>query len=78
MPTSFVTPSNPTSVAMRPESMKRFSTLIQTKRSDLMIVTDDLHGIFVLRFCSLMANVPRNRIGISSYSKQFGCTGTHC
>jgi aspartate 4-decarboxylase len=71
----FVNPSNPPSVAMRAESMSRLSTLIQTKRPDLMIVTDDVYGTFVPGFRSLMANVPHNTIGVYSYSKYFGCTG---
>ena len=71
----FVNPSNPPSVAMRPESMSRLSSLIQTKRPDLMIVTDDVYGTFVPGFRSLMANVPHNTIGVYSYSKYFGCTG---
>jgi aspartate 4-decarboxylase len=71
----FVNPSNPPSVAMRAESMNRLSTLIQTKRPDLMIVTDDVYGTFVPGFRSLMANVPHNTIGVYSYSKYFGCTG---
>lgn len=71
----FVNPSNPPSVAMRAESMSRLSTLIQTKRQDLMIVTDDVYGTFVPGFRSLMANVPHNTIGVYSYSKYFGCTG---
>jgi len=71
----FVNPSNPPSVAMRAESMERLSALIQTKRPDLMIVTDDVYGTFVPGFRSLMANVPHNTIGVYSYSKYFGCTG---
>ncbi len=71
----FVNPSNPPSVAMRADSMSRLSTLIQTKRPDLMIVTDDVYGTFVPGFRSLMANVPHNTIGVYSYSKYFGCTG---
>jgi aspartate 4-decarboxylase len=71
----FVNPSNPPSVAMRPSSMKRLASLIQNKRSDLIVVTDDVYGTFVPGFRSLMAEVPHNTIGVYSYSKYFGCTG---
>jgi aspartate 4-decarboxylase len=71
----FVNPSNPPSVAMRPSSMKRLATLIQNKRPDLIVVTDDVYGTFVPGFRSLMAEVPHNTIGVYSFSKYFGCTG---
>jgi aspartate 4-decarboxylase len=71
----FVNPSNPPSVAMRPSSMKRLASLIQNKRPDLIVVTDDVYGTFVPGFRSLMAEVPQNTIGVYSFSKYFGCTG---
>jgi aspartate 4-decarboxylase len=71
----FVNPSNPPSVAMRPSSMERLANLIQTKRPDLIVVTDDVYGTFVPGFRSLMAEVPHNTIGVYSFSKYFGCTG---
>ena len=71
----FVNPSNPPSVAMRADSMKRLTSLIQTARPDLIVVTDDVYGTFVPGFRSLMAEVPKNTIGVYSFSKYFGCTG---
>lgn len=71
----FVNPSNPPSTAMRASSMKRLATLVQSKRPDLIVVTDDVYGTFVPGFRSLMAEVPHNTIGVYSYSKYFGCTG---
>jgi aspartate 4-decarboxylase len=71
----FVNPSNPPSVAMRASSMQRLSSLIQSQRPDLIVVTDDVYGTFVPGFRSLMAEVPHNTIGVYSYSKYFGCTG---
>ena len=49
--------------------------LVKTKRPDLLILTDDVYGTFVPGFRSLMADLPRNTIGVYSYSKYFGCTG---
>jgi aspartate 4-decarboxylase len=40
-----------------------------------MILTDDVYGTFVKNFRSLMADLPRNTIGVYSYSKYWGCTG---
>jgi len=71
----FVNPSNPPSVAMRESSMKRLAHLIQSKRPDLIVITDDVYGTFVPGFRSLMAEVPHNTIGVYSFSKYFGCTG---
>jgi aspartate 4-decarboxylase len=70
-----VNPSNPPSCAVRASSMKRLVRLVKAKRPDLIIITDDVYGTFVPGFRSLMAELPRNTIGVYSYSKHFGCTG---
>jgi aspartate 4-decarboxylase len=71
----FVNPSNPPSVAMREGSMKRLANLVREKRSDLIVITDDVYGTFVPGFHSIMAEIPYNTIGVYSFSKYFGCTG---
>lgn len=70
-----VNPSNPTSVAMHPETLKRIRELIETRRRDLIILTDDVYGTFVNGFQSLAAVAPKNTILVYSYSKYFGATG---
>ena len=70
-----VNPGNPTSVAVSPEVIGKLVKLVKTKRPDLLILTDDVYGTFVRGFRSLMADLPRNTIGVYSYSKYFGCTG---
>jgi len=70
-----VNPGNPTSVAMQRSTVERLVRLVKTKRPDLMILTDDVYAAFVGGFRSLMAELPRNTIGVYSYSKYFGCTG---
>ena len=70
-----VNPSNPPSIAIAPQTMKRLVRLVKTKRPDLMILTDDVYGTFVSGFRSLMAELPQHTIGVYSYSKYFGCTG---
>jgi aspartate 4-decarboxylase len=71
----FVNPSNPPSVAMNAHSMQRLVSLIQSKRPELIVITDDVYGTFVPGFRSLMAEAPHNTIGVYSFSKYFGCTG---
>lgn len=70
-----VNPSNPPSTAIRQETMDRLSALVRSTRQDLMIITDDVYGTFVPAFRSLMVELPRNTIGVYSFSKYFGCTG---
>jgi aspartate 4-decarboxylase len=59
-----VNPGNPTGMAMSKEAMEKITTLVKTKRPDLMLLTDDVLG-----------ELPHNTIGVYSYSKYFGCTG---
>ncbi len=48
---------------------------MNTRRPDLIILTDDVYCTFVPGFRSLLGALPRNTIGVYSYSKYFGCTG---
>ena len=70
-----VNPSNPPSYAIRASSVKRLVNIVKNEHRDLIIITDDVYGTFVPGFRSLMAELPRNTIGVYSYSKHFGCTG---
>ncbi|MBK0400116.1 bifunctional aspartate transaminase/aspartate 4-decarboxylase [Limibaculum sp. M0105] len=70
-----VNPGNPSAAAMDPDAIARLVNLVNTKRPDLMILTDDVYGTFVPGFESLLGHLPRNTIGVYSYSKYFGCTG---
>jgi len=70
-----VNPGNPSSVAISPGEIAKIVNLVKTKPPDLIILTDDAYGTFVREFRSLMAELPRNTIGVYSYSKYFGCTG---
>lgn len=70
-----VNPSNPSSVSVAEESLKKIAELVRTKRKDLIILTDDVYGTFVNGFRSLAAIAPRNTILVYSYSKYFGATG---
>jgi len=70
-----VNPSNPPSVALKPEALKKIVGIIKSKNPNLMVVTDDVYGTFVPGFRSLMAELPQNTICVYSFSKNFGCTG---
>ena len=70
-----VNPSNPPSYAMQRSTLERIAKIVNEKRKDLIIITDDVYGTFVDGFESLMKYAPRNTITVYSYSKYFGCTG---
>ncbi len=70
-----VNPSNPPSVKMSDEVLKKLQTLVETKRRDLMIITDDVYAIFSDDFESLFARCPYNTLCVYSFSKYFGATG---
>ena len=70
-----VNPGNPTGMGMSKETITKITSLVKTKRPDLMLLTDDVYGTFVDDFRSLLGELPHNTIGVYSYSKYFGCTG---
>src|SRR5205085_7822239 len=70
-----VNPGNPSGMALDKDAIAKLAKLVKTKRPDLMLLTDDVYGTFVNDFRSLMGEIPRNTIGVYSYSKYFGCTG---
>lgn len=70
-----VNPGNPSAAALDPDTIGRLVNFVNTKRPDLMILTDDVYGTFVPGFQSLLGHLPHNTIGVYSYSKYFGCTG---
>ncbi|MFH1888452.1 MAG: bifunctional aspartate transaminase/aspartate 4-decarboxylase [Candidatus Omnitrophota bacterium] len=70
-----VNPSNPTSVSIQKRTLEKIAELVNTRRSDLIILTDDVYGTFVNDFRSLAAVTPLNTILVYSFSKYFGSTG---
>ncbi|MGV6804286.1 MAG: bifunctional aspartate transaminase/aspartate 4-decarboxylase [Ruegeria sp.] len=70
-----VNPGNPSSVALSNASLRKLADLVENHRPDLIVLTDDVYGTFVHDFTSVMGYMPRNTIGVYSYSKYFGCTG---
>lgn len=70
-----VNPSNPPSVAIKPQIVGYLKEIVEKHNPDLMIISDDVYGTFVDNFHSLMADLPYNTIGVYSFSKYFGVTG---
>jgi aspartate 4-decarboxylase len=70
-----VNPSNPPSVAIRPESVDKLVEIVKKQNPNLMIICDDVYGTFVDNFQSLTAYLPFNTIAVYSFSKYFGVTG---
>jgi aspartate 4-decarboxylase len=60
---------------MSKQTIGKISSLVRSKRPDLMLLTDDVYGTFVDDFRSLLGELPHNTIGVYSYSKYFGATG---
>ncbi|MCP3944422.1 MAG: bifunctional aspartate transaminase/aspartate 4-decarboxylase [Desulfobacteraceae bacterium] len=70
-----VNPSNPPSVKMNDGFLNQLVDLLIGRRSDLMIVTDDVYATFADNFHSVFAVCPYNTICVYSFSKYFGATG---
>jgi aspartate 4-decarboxylase len=70
-----VNPGNPSGLAISKDVIGKLANLVNTKRPDLMLLTDDVYGTFVHDFRSLLGELPQNTIGVYSYSKYFGGTG---
>lgn len=70
-----VNPSNPPSVQMGEKARAKLIDIIDNKRPDLILLTDDVYGTFVDGFVSLFAICPHNTILVYSWSKYFGATG---
>lgn len=70
-----VNPTNPPSVKLDTATVNQIAGIVKEDNPNLTIITDDVYGTFVEGFQSLMSVVPRNTIGVYSFSKYFGCTG---
>jgi len=70
-----INPSNPPSYKINAHGLERIRNIIETRRRDLIVLTDDVYGTFADDFQSLFATCPRNTILVYSYSKYFGATG---
>lgn len=70
-----VNPTNPPSERIPEDTLRHIADVVATDNPDLVIITDDVYGTFIDGFRSLMSEIPKNTIGVYSYSKYFGATG---
>ncbi len=70
-----VNPGNPTSVKLSDDVLQKIREIVEKKRRDLLIITDDVYATFADNFKSLYAMCPHNTILVYSFSKYFGATG---
>ena len=70
-----INPSNPPSYALAPETVAQIKDIVDRWNPNLMIVTDDVYATYIPHFRSVLADLPRNTIGVYSSSKYFGATG---
>jgi aspartate 4-decarboxylase len=55
--------------------LDKLADLINEKRRDLIVVTDDVYGTFADDFVSVFAKCPYNTLCVYSFPKYFGATG---
>lgn len=68
-------PSNPPSVCLSKDVLDYIVEIVKTDNPELMIITDDVYGTFIMGFRSLMYVLPYNTLCLYSFSKYFGATG---
>lgn len=70
-----VNPTNPTSVSLNADTIKRMANTIRKHNPDMIIISDTVYASFVDEFNTFGKELPHNIIGAYSYSKYFGVTG---
>ncbi len=70
-----VNPGNPTAAGLEQDTIQKIARIIQTRRPDLLVLTDAVYATFADQYRGLIQEVPENTILIYSYSKYFGATG---
>ena len=70
-----VNPTNPTSVSLNADTVKRMADTIRAHNPDMVIISDTVYASFVDEFNTFGKELPENILGVYSYSKYFGVTG---
>ncbi len=70
-----VNPTNPTSVSLNSDTIKRMSAVIRRHNPHMVIISDTVYASFVDKFNTFGQELPRNILGVYSFSKYFGVTG---
>ncbi|WP_051062301.1 bifunctional aspartate transaminase/aspartate 4-decarboxylase [Ilumatobacter nonamiensis] len=71
-----VNPGNPDTRAITADELHALHDLIADHRPDLLIVADTVYATFIDGFRGLAVDSPRNVIGLHSFSKNYGATGS--
>ncbi|QGY40654.1 bifunctional aspartate transaminase/aspartate 4-decarboxylase [Pseudodesulfovibrio cashew] len=70
-----VNPTNPTSVSLDADTVRRMAGTIKAHNPDMVIISDTVYASFVDEFNTFGALLPENILGVYSFSKYFGVTG---
>ena len=70
-----VNPTNPTSVSLNADTVKRMADAIKVYNPDMVIISDTVYASFVDEFNTFGKLLPENILGVYSFSKYFGVTG---
>jgi len=70
-----VNPTNPTSLSLSSSTVKKMAAVIRKQNPNLIILEDNVYAPFAKEFNSFFNVLPRNTIGVFSFSKYFGVTG---
>ena len=70
-----VNPTNPTARSLSAETVRDISEIVKKDNPMLIILEDNVYAPFVDKFYNFFNILPRNTIGVFSFSKYFGVTG---
>jgi aspartate 4-decarboxylase len=70
-----VNPTNPTGFSMSKETVNKMAKFIREYNPNIIILEDNVYAPFVDEFNDFFNILPRNTIGVFSFSKYFGTTG---
>jgi len=70
-----VNPSNPTGMSLTASTVSKIANIVHNKNPNIIILEDSTYSPFTQEFNCFFNSLPRNTIGIFSFSKYFGATG---
>jgi aspartate 4-decarboxylase len=70
-----VNPTNPTARSLSKSTIDDASAIILSRNPNLIILEDNVYAPFVREFNDFFNKLPKNTIGVFSFSKYFGVTG---
>ena len=70
-----VNPTNPTARSLSASTVRRIAAVVRKKNPNLIILEDNVYAPFVKEFNDFFNVLPKNTIGVFSFSKYFGVTG---